>query len=113
MDTEFHVNAALGDAVKKFAHFVLRLRHRHAVSGDDNHFVRGGENCGSLFRRGAANRALFGGFAGGDLHLAESAEQDIREGPVHGFAHDHRKNETGGAIKSTGNDEDFAVEHEA
>ena len=92
---------------------MLRLRHRHAVARNDDHFVRGSKNPRCFLGRSAAHRALFGGLAGGDLHLAESAEEDIREGPVHGFAHDHREAETGGAIERAGNDEDFAIEHEA
>ena len=45
--------------------------------------------------------------------MPEGAKQHIGKRPVHGLAHDDRKNETGGAIESAGNDQHLAVEHEA
>src|SRR5690242_21319223 len=102
MNAEFYVNAALGESIEELADFMLRLRYRHAIARNNHDLVRGSENCRRFFRASAANRALFGNFACGNLHLAESPKEDIRERPVHGFAHDHRENETGGAVQSAG-----------
>src|SRR5215472_12641174 len=106
MDAEFHVDAALGEVVEEFADFVLRLRDSHAIARDNDNFVGSDKNAGSLFGAGASDCALFGNFSGGDLHLTESAEEDVRKGPVHGLAHDHREDETRGTIESAGDDED-------
>ncbi len=43
-----HVDAAFGQGVVEFAHFVLRLRDGHAVAGNDNHFAGRGKNCRQL-----------------------------------------------------------------
>src|SRR5208283_1076836 len=55
MDSEPDLDAFLGERVVEFAHFVLRLRHGHAVAGDDDHFVGGGKNGGRFFGGGAAH----------------------------------------------------------
>ena len=59
MNAEFHVDAALGQNVVEFAHLVLRLRHGHAVTGNDDHLARRGKNRSRFFGRGASHRTLF------------------------------------------------------
>src|SRR5271168_5637625 len=104
MDGEFHVHAAFGEGVVKFADFVLGLRDSHAVAGDDDYFVGGGENGGGFFGGGAADGASLFGSGAGDLFLAEGAEEDVGEGTIHRFGHVYGEDETGGAIERAGND---------
>ena len=59
MNAELHVNAAFGQGVVEFADFVLRLRHGHAIAGNDDNFARDGKNRRRLFGCGAANRPCF------------------------------------------------------
>ena len=40
MDTELHVNATLGERVVQFAHTMLRLCHRHSITGHNHDAVR-------------------------------------------------------------------------
>src|SRR5262249_6545342 len=94
MNAEFHVDAALREAIEKFAHFVLSLRNCHAVAGNDNHFVGRGKDAGSFLRRGAANAARFlGSSRRARLLLSESAEEHVRKRTVHGLRHVYGKNE--------------------
>ncbi len=50
MNRKLHFDAALAQFVGKFAHLVLRLGHRHAVTGDDHDALRVGEQQAPLRR---------------------------------------------------------------
>src|SRR6266436_4831305 len=95
VNAEGDVDAALGERVEKFAHFVLRLRNGHAVARNDDHFVGGGENRGGFFGGGAFDGALLLGSRGGGLNLPEAAEEYVGERAVHGLGHDDGQNEAG------------------
>src|SRR5262249_46498049 len=56
MNRKLHVHAALGERIVEFAHFVLRLRDGHTVTGNDDNFVGGGKNSSGFFGAGAAHR---------------------------------------------------------
>src|SRR4029077_132713 len=113
MDTEFDVDAALGEGVVEFAHFMLRLRYSHSVARNDDNLVRGGEDSSGLFGRGAADGTSFLLAGGGGLLLAKCAEEHVGEGAIHRFRHIDGKNEAGGAVQRAGNDKELAIEHEA
>src|SRR5271170_7813882 len=112
MDREFYVHAAFGERIEKFADFVLGLGDGHAVAGDDDYFVGGGENGGGFFGGGAADGASLFGSGAGDLFLAEGAEEHVGEGAIHRFGHIYGEDEAGGAIEGAGDDEQFAIEDE-
>src|SRR5713101_1891514 len=113
VNAEGDIHAALGKRVEQLAHFVLRLRHGHAVAGHDDHFVGGGKNRGGFFGGSAFDRALLLHAGGGGLNLPEAAEQHVGERAVHGFGHDHRQNETRRAVERAGDDQQLAAEHKA
>ncbi len=113
VNAEGDIHTALGERVEQLAHFVLRLRHGHAVAGHDHHFVGGAENPGGFFRRGALDRALLLHARGGGLNLSEAAEQHVGERAIHGLGHDDGQNETGRAVERAGDDQQLAVQHEA
>src|SRR5271168_1775423 len=98
MDGEFYVHAAFTEGVVKFADFVLGLRDGHAVAGDDDYFIGGGEDRGGFFGGGAAHGASLSGCGAGDLFLAEGAEEDVGEGTIHCFGHIYGEDEAGGAV---------------
>jgi hypothetical protein len=59
--------------IEQLAQFVLRLRHRQAVTGNYQYQPRGFQYCGGLFGRGAAHRFLLT-VTGLHLQLSEAAE---------------------------------------
>ncbi len=73
MNAEAHVDAALGERVVEFAHFVLRLRHGHAVARNNRDLAGGSENSGRFFRRGAAHGARFFGAASAEVCTCPNA----------------------------------------
>src|SRR6266849_4847487 len=58
VDAEADIDAAFRERVVQFAHFVLSLRDSHAVAGNHDDFVGGGENRGGFFGGGAFDGAL-------------------------------------------------------
>src|SRR5271163_901117 len=112
MDGEFHVHAAFGEGVVKFADFVLGLRDGHAVAGNDDYFVGGGEDRGGFLGGGAAYGASLFGCGARDLFLAEGAEEHVGEGAIHRFGHIYGEDEAGGAVESAGDDEQLTIEDE-
>ena len=92
---------------------MLRLRDRHAVTGDDDHLIGGGQNRRCFLGGGAVHRPGFRAGGGCGLHLAEGAEQDVGERPVHRLGHDDREDESGRAVERAGDDQELVVEHES
>ncbi len=45
--------------------------------------------------------------------LSERAEEHVGERAIHGFGHVHGEDEAGGAVERAGDDQQFAIEHEA
>src|SRR6185437_8422046 len=76
---EADVYALLGEAIVKFADFVLRLGDGHAVAGNDDDFAGGEQNGGGFFSAGAAHDAVFLHSATRGLDLAKGAEHDVGE----------------------------------
>src|SRR6267143_4612996 len=113
MNAEADIDAALAESVEEFANFVLGLRDGHAVAGNDDDFVGGGEDSGGFFRGGAFDGALLLRARSGGLNLSEAAEEHVGERAIHGFGHDDGKNEAGGAVERASDDQQLAIEHEA
>ncbi len=99
-------------SVVQFANLVLRLRHRHTVTGDHHHAARIAQNRGRFLgtRRPHRPRFLSGGRS---LQLSEAAEQHIRERAVHGPAHDDRKNEARRSVESPRDDQELVIQRKA
>ena len=80
MDGELHFTAALLDEFGEFAHLVLRLRHGHAVTGDDDDELRVGELHRRVLDVDRMHRLrLCGVHDPAALVAAEGPEQDVRE----------------------------------
>ena len=103
----------LGQRVVQLADFVLRLRHRHAVAGNDRYCAGGGKNRSGVFRRRAAHDSIFFHCRRGGLHLAERSEHHVGEGAIHGLAHDHRENETGRSVERASHDQHLTVQNKS
>ena len=86
VDGEADVDSTLGERVEEFADFVLGLGHGHAVAGDDDDFVGGGENGRGFFGCGAADWLGFLLRRAAVCDLAEAAEQNVGERAVHRLA---------------------------
>ncbi len=101
-------------SVRELAHVVLCLRDGHSVSGDDDHLAREGElHCDVLGGRRAHRPSVVGAcLARACLHLAERAEEDVRDGTVHRLRHEQRQQRARGADEHPGHDQDGRVEHE-
>ena len=113
VDGEADINSLLGEDVVQLANLMLRLRYRHAIAGDDDHFVRGGEDCGGFLGGGAVHRPSFRAARCCGLHLAEGSKQYVGKRAVHGLRHDDRKNESGRSIERAGDDEELVLEDES
>ena len=99
------------ERIRQFADLVLRLGHRQPVTGRDDHARCGFQNRRGLFGGGRAHRALFR-LVGLRLHLPERAEQHVGERPVHGLAHDDRKDQPRRAVEGAGHDQQVIVQRE-
>src|SRR5216683_1886522 len=113
MDSKLYVHAALGEGVVQLAHLMLRLGYGHSIAWNYNHFASCGENRGGFFGSSAAHRPRFLLANDSGLLLTESAEEDVGERAVHGFRHVDGEDEAGSSVQRAGNDEQFAIEHEA
>jgi hypothetical protein len=84
MNGESYAPAALLNQFGEFTYGVLRLRHRHAVSRNDDHIARVADaHCG-IFRADAAGGEPFGALhRSGRLLAAERAEEDVRKAAIH------------------------------
>ena len=112
MNRELHVDAPLGEGVIQLAHLVLRLRHGHPISRNDDDVARLLEQLRRPFDRLLLPWFLF---TRGQrrLCLAERAEQHVRERAIHRTTHDDRENQTTRAVERAGRDQQLAVEHES
>ncbi len=113
MDSEANFDSLFGQDVIEFADFVLRLRHRHTVTGDDDYFVGGSENRSGLLGCSAVHRPGFLSARGCGLHLAEGTEQDVGERTVHRLRHNDRKNESRRTVQRAGDDQELVLKHES
>ena len=112
MDGELHFDAALGELIVQLANPMLGLRHGHAVAGND-HDERGLlQNLRGAFDGFFFVRTFFAAGSRG-LHLAECAEQHIRERAVHRPAHDDRQDQAAGAVERAGGDQQIVAQHKA
>ena len=59
VDGEADIDPFFRKHVVKLANFMLRLGDGHAVSGNDYHFVRRGQNGGGFFGICATNDSFF------------------------------------------------------
>ncbi len=91
---------------------MLGLGHSHAVSGDHHHKTGLLHHLCRAFGRFALDRLTLG-TGRLRLDLSEGAKKDVREGAVHGAAHNDREDETGGTVQRSRGDQQFVVENEA
>ena len=90
MDRVPDVDALLLEQLGELAHVVLRLRDRQPVAGDEHDPPRVGEHDRDVVRgRRADGRAVGAGrrCGRGRVDLAERAEEDVRDRPVHRLRH--------------------------
>ena len=112
MNRELHRDAALLQLIVELTDFVLRLRDRHAVAGNDHDQARLLEHLGGALDRLRLVDFLLAGRLS-VLHLTEGTEQHVRERSVHRVAHDDGEDETARPVERTGGDEQLVVEHES
>ena len=105
MDGEADLDSLLGERVIQFSDFVLRLRHGHAIAGNDHDFVGSRKNRSGFFGRGAAHRLRFLSGGGGSLHLAEGSEENVGERAVHRLRHDDGEDEAGRSVERASDDQ--------
>ena len=113
MDGVFHLDAFLLEPVGHFAQGMLRLRHRHAVAGHDDHLAGILHDEGRVLGGALLHRPLFlAGRRSRDL-AAEPAENHRNEAAVHALAHDVGQDRAGRADQRPGDDERRIPEREA
>ena len=102
-------------SVRQLPYVVLRLRHRQPVAGDDDDLAGERELDGDVLRRRRADRATVVGarLAHTRLHLAERAEEDVRDRAVHRLAHQQREQRSRGADEHPATISTVCREHEA
>ena len=92
---------------------MLCLRHRHAVSRDNDHTAGILQNKGRVFRTAGSDSSITQIFARPSCFAAEAAKDHIEEGPVHPFAHDVAEDRAGGADQRAGHDQRHVRQSEA
>ena len=115
VDRVLDLDAFLLELVGQLADRVLRLRDRHPVAGDDDHFVGVGEHRGDVVGADGAHVLLPWPPAppAVGLHRAERAEQHVGDRAVHRFAHQHGEQRARRADQRAGDDQHVVAEHEA
>ena len=112
MDREPQLHAALDEQLRQLPDLVLGLRHRHAVTRNDDHFLRERHHhAGVAGLDGLEAPADLAG--GGGAGVAEPREQHVAERAVHGLRHQLREQRTGRAHHRAGDDHRGVVEYEA
>ncbi len=116
VDRVLDLDALLLEQLGQLAHVVLRLRHGHAVAGDDDDLAGERELHGDVLGRRRADGAPVVGAhprAGAALDLPERPEEHVRDRAVHRLRHQQRQHRPGGADEHPGHDQDGVREHEA
>src|SRR5438105_435166 len=90
---------------------MLRLRHREAISRNNDYARSGFQNRRRLFGTRAMHGALLR-LGLSNLNLPECAEQHIAERAVHRLAHDDRKDQAARSIERARNHQQRIVQRE-
>ncbi len=111
MDGETHRLAVGTQLARQLGNRLLSLRHRHAVTRNDDDAVGIVQRRGNTFGVDCDLLAL-------DFHCrtrraAEAAEDDRHKGAIHGLAHDVGQDRTRGADQSARDDQEIVAEGEA
>ena len=114
MDRVADVDALRLEELGELTHVVLCLRDGEAVPGDDDDAARERELDGDVVGGGRPHGAAVVDArpAGARLHLAERAEQHVRDRAVHRLRHHQREEGARGADEHSGDDQHRRVEHE-
>src|SRR6185503_6413809 len=99
MNSVFDCDAALLEHVSKFAHDVLSLCCREAVTGHEHDFVCVSELSGDVVESDLAHRSVLLATRRGRRCTSESAKQDVGHRTIHRPAHQYRKYESGKTIE--------------
>ena len=115
VDGELHLYTLFFENVGHFAKRVLRLRDRHAVTGDDDDLLRLFEHEGRIVGAALLVGALFARFAVSATARirAEAACDHAEEAAVHRTAHDVAEDRTRRSDQRAGDDHRRIAEREA
>ncbi|HEU4537102.1 MAG TPA: hypothetical protein VFS00_23435, partial [Polyangiaceae bacterium] len=113
---EAYAHAAAAQDLGNLLDGVLGLGDGHAVAGHDDDVFGVEQQVGRLVDVGLGDGLLgagLAGLAGAGGRVAEAAEDDVPDRPVHRLAHDVAENRAARADQGAGDDEQVAAEHEA
>ena len=111
---ESYAPAALLNQFGELAYRMLRLRHRHAVSRDDDHVARvANAHCGIFGADAARGEPLGALHRGGRLLATKRTEEDVCEAAIHRLRHEDREDEAARAIQGAGDDQDVVADRKA
>ena len=117
MDAEANVDTLFAQQARDLVDRVLRLRHRHAITRDDDHILGLAQQLASL--RGADRNDLTGRLRstgrrrGSSSGSPEAAGDDADEVAIHRRTHDVRKDRAARSDQRASDDQQVVGEHEA
>ncbi|CCK14385.1 hypothetical protein BN136_395 [Cronobacter universalis NCTC 9529] len=113
VNAETHLDAARAQLLGDFRHRILRLRHRHAVAGGDDHRRRVAQHFCRLFRGDFAVLAHLVALAGGGAVGAEATGNHADKRAVHRLTHNVREDSARRPHQRAGDDQQIVAQHKA
>ena len=113
VDRVFHADAFVHQLLRQFVYRMLGTRHGQAVTGDDHHALRIGQDVSGVICASAFDRALLLRSGDRSPRLCTKATQDhTKERAVHRLTHDVAQNRARAAHQRAGNDQHAVIQRE-
>jgi hypothetical protein len=112
MNREADLATLFCEDIVKFADLVLRLRHGHSVTRNNDDALCVLQNGRRILRRSGTHRSRLHFARRARCYLSKGSEQDVGERPVHSLAHDDRKDEASRSVQRARDNQQSIVENE-
>ena len=110
MDRVSHFRAVCFEKIGQILHYVLRLGHRHSITWHKYDRARRFQSKISIMWRDGFRFAFYTRGCNLSTSHSKSAEENIRNRAIHGFAHDLGKDDPARADERPGHDQHIVGE---